>query len=187
MHPSRRDSKPSSGATSGPRRIGEIGAIRDLRSLYASRTARGRAALWVVALTLAAGALRPVAVSILRMASALRFESGATVEARSRIFGIPYTRAVDAIRKQIPGDAPFALVEAGDEGLGGTLWLRYDLAPRKAIDLGSLETLAAQPEEIRRLPAEVRWIVVSHGDRAAAELLDRRQMAALVERKRHGG
>lgn len=159
---------------------------RLLGRFFLSRPLSGRIALLLVAATLSAATLRPVAVSLVRILSAIQGTGTGTLAGRTRIFGSGYTQTVETIRRTLRDTAPYALLEAGSPDEGGTLWLRYDLAPRKAIELGRMGDLATHPDRFERLSGEVRWIVVSHGYGANPEILDRRQFVALLERSRHG-
>jgi len=61
-----------------------------------------------------------------------------SLEARGRILGKPYVQSLAAIRHLIPDGEGYFLVDAGPPGEASPLWVRYELAPRKAVLLGSL-------------------------------------------------
>src|SRR5580700_8612791 len=68
--------------------------------------------------------------------------------ARARCFGDAYTRAIDEIRRALPADRGYLLVDGGRPQDGDTYWVRYDLAPRPAVFAGQLALLDA--ERLRR-------------------------------------
>jgi hypothetical protein len=94
-----------------------------------------------------------------RMAYAIRHLGETPVEGRARIFGPAYTDAIEEIRRAIPKDAAYLLVDAGGK-TGSAYWVRFDLAPRRPILLGT-------PEQIRRegtrkgLSSGHPWIVIA--------------------------
>ena len=64
------------------------------------------------------------------------------------------------------------MVDRGRPGEGAALWVRYELAPRRAIfyrDLGPADTQRLR----RRLPRAVHWVVVANGGGEAPELYSR--------------
>lgn len=129
------------------------------------------AVLLLVALAVAA----PLAAgrALKRIASALHHAFEPPAAARERVLGVPYVRAVAAIRAAVPAGGAYALVEGGDPADGGALWVRYELAPRRAVDLGSLSALPPPSRLAAALPAGVEWAVVSNGRYAPPTLLRR--------------
>lgn len=93
-----------------------------------------------------------------RAAHAIRHLDETRVEGRARVFGPAYTGAIEEIRRAIPKDAAYLLIDAGGKS-GAAYWVRFDLAPRRPILLGT-------PEQIRRekaskdLSSRPRWIVI---------------------------
>jgi hypothetical protein len=88
--------------------------------------------------------------------------------ARERILGAPYVESLDAIRRVIPADGEYLMVDGGEELDGATYWLRFELAPRRARFAGRLSEMKAPLS----LPAGPRWVVVAI-PRGPAVLLDR--------------
>ncbi len=102
--------------------------------------------------------------------------------ARARIYGPAYVQAIEQIRGAIDPDEPYLLVEAGGPGSGGVYWVRYDLAPRRAILLGRLDEIT--PRDLRRQEgANLRHVVVSLGQGPPPVLFDRFAFRALLERR----
>lgn len=94
-----------------------------------------------------------------RAAHAIRYLDETRIEGRARVFGPAYTDAIEEIRRAIPKDAAYLLIDAGGKS-GAAYWVRFDLAPRRPILLGT-------PEQIRRekaskdLSSGHRWIVIA--------------------------
>ena len=83
------------------------------------------------------------------------------LEERSRQFDPQYALAVEEIRRTIPPHGVYALVDADPVEEGSVLWVRFDLAPRRAVLLGFLHDLK-NPRIVReRLIREVRWVIVA--------------------------
>jgi hypothetical protein len=101
------------------------------------------------------------AAGMLRYAGRLGGESPST--ARARFSGDAYVHAIDEIRGALPIDRPYVLVEAGRPQDGGVYWVRWDLAPRRAVYLGQLAELADAVRSRRRFIASPRQVVVSYG------------------------
>jgi hypothetical protein len=105
--------------------------------------------------------------------------------ARLRVHGEAYTRGIDEIRRQLPLDQAYLLVEAGKLRQGGAYWVRYDLAPRRAIFLGREVDLTDPGRVRKRLTANLRQVVISYGPKLAPRLLPRYVFVQEVERRRH--
>lgn len=93
-----------------------------------------------------------------RVAHAIRHLDETRIEGRARVFGPAYTEAIEEIRRAIPEDAAYLLVDAGGES-GAAYWVRFDLAPRRPILLGTPEQI--RREEAKSLSSGHRWIVVA--------------------------
>jgi hypothetical protein len=161
--------------------------IHDLLALWGRSSRAGRVALAALALGIAAGAAYPFALSVARISSAVRHAGDTPLEGRRRIFGAAYTEGVEAVRRALPRDSAYALLEAGAPLEGGGLCLRYDLSPRRAIDLGRLEALPDRPRLESALPREVRWAVVSRGRWTAPLLLSREELLARSDPAQRAG
>lgn len=99
--------------------------------------------------------------SVRRIWWAFAFAGETPLEERSRHFGPQYAQAIEEIRRTIPRDEVYALVDADRAEEGSVLWVRFDLAPRRAIYLGFLHDLR-EPRTVRqRLIREARWIIVA--------------------------
>ena len=104
--------------------------------------------------------------------AALRGESSAA--ALRRIEGSAYVEAVARIGRAIPEDGAYFLVDAGPEGRGAPFWVRFDLAPRKALFLGRLDERTGRAALAARLAAAPDLaVVVAPRDREPPSLFDR--------------
>ena len=83
------------------------------------------------------------------------------VEERSRIFDPHYVQTIEEIRRRIPLHGVYALVDADPVEQGSAFWVRFDLAPRRAVYLGFLHELES-PRTVRaRMIREARWVIVT--------------------------
>jgi len=108
-------------------------------------------------------------------------------QARARVYGEDYTRAVDRIRDELPEDAAYLLVEGGRPGSGGAAWVRYDLAPRRAVYLGRLDELTSGERMRRRLAANLRQVVVTFDAGVPPRLYERYRFLQEIDRRASEG
>lgn len=137
-------------------------------------------ALFAVGLTASLG--WTAAKSARRIQKAFLYAGESTLQERSREFGAPYARRVEEIRRLIPPNGVYALVDGDGRELGGAIWARFDLEPRRALFLGLRRDLPGAAELRRRIPPGVRWVVVGHAE-APPELLEVPQLLAERERR----
>jgi hypothetical protein len=117
----------------------------------------------LVALYLAAALPRAAGVAGFMLRLPGRTAGESLPAARARLFGGDYSRAVDRIRRQIPLTQPYALVAGDSAQSGGVLWVRYDLAPRRAVYLGELRRLPRDAAVVRAAVGEdVEAVVVAY-------------------------
>jgi len=92
-----------------------------------------------------------------------------------RVQGEDYVQAIERIRRTIPRDGEYLIVNGAPEWHGGPYWVRFDLAPRRARYLGLLSELAGR-DGLERLPAGPtgpHWVVVAYPDRQPPLLIER--------------
>lgn len=128
-------------------------------------------ALALFAAGLTASLIWSAAKSARRIETAFLYAGESTLQERSREFGAPYARRIEEIRRIIPHDGVYALMDGDNTKLGGALWVRFDLEPRRAVFLGLRKDLPGAAELRRRIPPEVRWVVVGHAE-GPPELMD---------------
>lgn len=123
-----------------------------------------------------------VPLAIRRAVNMLRTDAQAAGEsltaARARWFGDSYTRAIEEIRRVLPADRAYLLVDGGRPQDGDSYWVRYDLAPRPAIFAGQLALLdaaslrrAIDGADLRGLH-DLRQVVVAYGPGVPPRLVD---------------
>ena len=103
-------------------------------------------------------------------------------EERSHAYGSAYVRAIEEIRRTIPEDGAYILISGGPEAEGGPYWVKYDLAPRRAVYLGELHTLQPVDRLRKRMPRAARWVVISYDSYRPPVLIERFKF--VQERKR---
>lgn len=106
----------------------------------------------------------------LSQAVALMGEDGAA--ARRRVQGADYMDAIEQIRRTIPRDGEYLLVDGGEERQAASVWVRFDLAPRRARFLGALRALPEPDLLAARMPPSSRWVVIAFYGRPPV-LIDR--------------
>lgn len=107
--------------------------------------------------------------------------SGETViEERSRVWGSFYTQRIEEIRRLIPPSEPYVLINGDAIDHGAPIWVRFDLAPRRAILLRR-EALDRPRHVRRRIPKAARWIIVAYEDRLP-EMVEKSQFLRNLER-----
>jgi hypothetical protein len=100
-----------------------------------------------------------------RIGRAWAYAGESRLEERAREFGPAYALAIEEIRRTLPPHAVYALVDADADEEGGVLWVRFDLAPRRATYLGFLHDLK-NPRIVRqRLVRDARWVIVASVER----------------------
>lgn len=102
-------------------------------------------------------------------------------EARARAWGADWTRRVAEIRAALPEDAWWRAVE-GRADSGSALWLRFDLAPRRARLAGRLEGGRFAPAGDERI-AGAAAAFLTGADGAAPVAVDLESLARRVPRR----
>jgi hypothetical protein len=114
-----------------------------------------------LAVSLPPAALR----SAKRMAQAVGLTGEGPEAARRRVLGGPWVEMVEAIRRVIPPDGAYLLVDATAEEEGGAYWVRYELAPRRALFLGKVAELGPPDRLAAATAGGPPWVVVARRDR----------------------
>ena len=101
----------------------------------------------------------------------LRYET--LDESRKRLFGSEYVESVNALRRSIPPDGEYLLVRGPRAEEEAALWVRYDLAPRRALLLDPSRAALARRQE--PLPGTFRGLpelaVIVGGEGKAPQLV----------------
>ena len=103
-------------------------------------------------------------------------------EERLRAYGSEYIRAIEEIRRTIPEDGAYILISGVSEAEGAPYWVKYDLAPRRAVYLGELRSLQPVNRLRKRLPRAARWVVIAYDSYRPPVLIERFKF--IQERKR---
>jgi len=132
----------------------------------------------LLAVSLAGASLR----SAQRIWAAAVHAGETPLEERSRIFDPVYVQRIEEIRRTLPSDAVYAIADFDPFEQGSTYWVRFDLAPRRAVFLGSLQELS--PRLVReRMVRDARWVIVTSFGRPP-ELYPRHEF---LQKLREGG
>jgi hypothetical protein len=92
---------------------------------------------------------------------------------RARCYGPVYTYEIEKIRKTIPRDGAYVLINGDPSEQGGPFWVKFDLAPRRAVYLGDLDNLGSIDRLKKRMPRAARWVVIAYGPYRRPELIER--------------
>jgi hypothetical protein len=114
---------------------------------------------------------------------ALRVAGETPFEERSRFFGPDYARGIAAIRRAIPADGAYVLVNGDPGELGGPVWVKFDLAPRRAVFLGTLQDLDNVERLRKRMPRAARWVVIAYGPYRTPVLIERYKLMRQLREK----
>jgi len=115
------------------------------------------------------------------LGAARRGEGSAAAERRFQ--GDAYVDAMARIRRAVPRQGAYFLVDDGPAGMGAAYWVRFDLAPRKALFLGRRDELAGDAELPARLAAAPGLaVIVARGDREPPRLVDRGSLRGGIAR-----
>jgi hypothetical protein len=142
-----------------------------------------RLALAAFLLSLIAG-LPLTAVRTLRRVGRATLSLGEDARgARVRLLGAATVAALDSIRQAIPADGEYLLVDGGDELQAEAYWVRFELAPRRAVFLGRLSEMERAPRLSWKLPLAARWVVVAYPG-GTPRLLSGQEFLELLEARR---
>jgi hypothetical protein len=107
-----------------------------------------------------------------RILEAARHAGESEREARARVFGPEWAAGIERIRALVPEGGAYVLVNAVPDDPGGPYWARFDLAPRRAVEVGPLAGMT--PDDVRRRALrDARWVVITRGPGRAPEALER--------------
>jgi hypothetical protein len=148
------------------------------------RTVLASLALLLLALHLALSLPSVVRVSAQRVSHLYWTWGESPREERSRSFSPAYAEAIEKIRTTIPRDGAYVLVNGDPLDDGGPLWVKFDLAPRRAVYLGRLREGDDGSRLRNRVPRAARWVVIAYGGYRPPLLLERHE---LVRRLREHG
>lgn len=102
---------------------------------------------------------------------------------RSRAYGPVYTHEIEVIRRAIPRDGAYILINGRPDEEGGPLWVKFDLAPRRAVYLGYLGDLGDVERLKKRIPRAARWVVIAYGSYERPVLIERYKFVRSLKEK----
>ncbi|HEX3127379.1 MAG TPA: hypothetical protein VH394_08620 [Thermoanaerobaculia bacterium] len=144
-------------------------------------------ALALLALQLAVAVPRALLRSAREGSNLLAHWSETPYERRVRTFGPGYAQAIEKIRRTIPVDGAYALINAHpDVEEGGPVWVKFDLAPRRAVYLGKLDEVGSAERLRRRMPRAARWVVITYGAYDPPVLIERFRFIRQIEERKGG-
>ncbi|HEX6902649.1 MAG TPA: hypothetical protein VF789_23225 [Thermoanaerobaculia bacterium] len=94
---------------------------------------------------------------------------------RRRVMGDGWVETIAALRRAIPRDGEYFLVDGGGLRSGGAYFVRYDLAPRRARYLGPLDDLRDPARVASAMPPGPRWVVLTVPGGEPPVFLDREE------------
>jgi hypothetical protein len=136
------------------------------------------------AVSLLAGAPLTLARVARRIGTAVRYLGEDARGARVRHLGKPMVATIDAIRRAVPADGAYLLIDGGEEYQAAAYWVRFELAPRRPILAGRWRLLRDRPTEEWLPPRPPRWTVLALPD--APPLLLYRAALLALHRTAHG-
>jgi hypothetical protein len=167
--------------------------VRRAPRMTGGRRLQLAACAWFRRLAVAAFLLSLVADLPLTAARTLRRVGRATLSlgedargARARLLGAATVRALDSIRQAIPANGEYLLVDGGEELQAEAYWVRFELAPRRAVFAGRLSEMERAPRPAREIPSAARWVVVAYPG-GAPRLLSRQELVDRLEARRGPG
>lgn len=92
---------------------------------------------------------------------------------RAYAYGPVYTQEIEKIRRTIPRDGAYLLINGDPSEQGGPFWIKFDLAPRRAVYLGDLDNLDRVERLKKRMPRAARWVVIAYGPYRRPVLIER--------------
>lgn len=106
---------------------------------------------------------------------------------RRRFLTPPYAERIAGIRRIIPRQGEYLLIDGGTELEGGAYWVRFELAPRRARWVGRLSELPTADTLRRTLPPGPRWLVISFREPVPPILLEREEFLRRLQALSDGG
>lgn len=141
-----------------------------------------RLAMALLAAHVAIGVPMALARSVRRLAEHAPHVGEDPLEARRRHFGAAWVDGIEEIRRRIPEDGAYVLVDAQPVEQGAHYWARHDLAPRRALYLGRAGELPVSRRLRDSIPRRIRWAVVVTAADQPPRLLPVRELIAEADR-----
>lgn len=144
-------------------------------------------ALALLAVHLGVTLPRALRRSVLEIRNLVEVRHQTPFEKRARNFTPGYVQAIERIRREIPPDGAYLLINAHpDFEEGGPLWIKFDLAPRRAVYLGKLDEIGNARRLRRRMPRAARWVILARGPYEPPVLIERHRFLRELEARTGG-
>lgn len=105
---------------------------------------------------------------------------------RRRVMGEGWVETIAVLRRAIPRDGEYFLVDGGGFRDGGAYFVRYDLAPRRARYLGDLDDLRDPAKVAASMRSGPRWVVLTVSGEEPPVLLDRQEFLRQLREEARG-
>lgn len=138
-----------------------------------SRSVVSLIALGLFSIYLAASVFRAAFETASNLYLLYRARGETPFQERARAYGPVYAHEIETIRRTIPRDGAYILLNGRPGEEGGPLWVKFDLAPRRAVYLGDLDKIDDIERLKRRIPRAARWVVIAYGSYDRPVLIER--------------
>jgi len=143
-------------------------------------------ALAVFGLFLLTALPRALQRTVERLAVAVLRAPESPEAARRRVLRPEVAEVYDRLRREIPVDGAYLLIDGGTPPQASSVWARFELAPRKALLLGSWNQLPSSAALRRAWPPAIRYAVVALPERQAPVVLTEEELLAALDRSHAG-
>ena len=141
------------------------------------------AALGAVAWTLASSLLPAWRNVAANGRAALARAGESPRQARVRSLRPEVAAVYDRLRREIPPDGAYLLVDGGSLAQGCPYWVRYELAPRRAYLVGTLGRWPSTSDLRAAWRDDVRFAVIARPEGAPPEVMEKSELPAALERR----
>lgn len=112
---------------------------------------------------------------------ALRFSAETPEAARLRVLGPKAAEAYARLRREIPEDGSYLLIDGARLRDGAPYWVRFQLAPRRALFLGHWQALPPPAALDAAWPEGVRFAVLALRGDEGPIVFERHELLAALE------
>lgn len=121
-----------------------------------------------------------------RLVGAVSYWGMDAAGSRRRVMGDAWVDAVETIRRTIPRDGEYFLINGDGPRGGGHYFVSYELAPRRARYLGYLSDITDPVKTAAAMPPGPRWVVITVPRDEPPVLLDRDELLRQLEEEARG-
>lgn len=121
-----------------------------------------------------------------RLLGAVAYWGMDAAASRRRVMGEAWVEAVETIRRTVPRDGEYFLINGDGPRGGGHYFVSYELAPRRARYLGFLSDIVDPAQAAAAMPPGPRWVVITVPKDEPPVLLDRDELLRQLEEEAHG-